>query len=94
MKYYAFKPYATKILKENNYDFVIVWGAILVIYLKFLIKNYKERFILNIRDYFYENNNFIFARMAQLVNFSYMTTISSDGFLKFLPNSEKYQVIL
>ncbi|MBF9287822.1 glycosyltransferase family protein [Staphylococcus haemolyticus] len=94
MKYYAFKPYATKILKENNYDFVIVWGSYTGhLFKNFLIKNYKERFILNIRDYFYENNNFIFARMAQLVNFSYMTTISSDGFLKFLPNSEKYQVI-
>ena len=48
-----FKPYATKILKENNYDFVIVWGSYTGhLFKNFLIKNYKERFILNIRDYF------------------------------------------
>ncbi|MFW3612483.1 capsular biosynthesis protein [Staphylococcus caprae] len=94
MKYYKFKPFATKILRENNYDFVIVWGSYTGhLFKNFLIKNFREKYILNIRDYFYEKNSLVFARMAQLVNFSYMSTISSDGFLEFLPNSFKYQVV-
>lgn len=94
IKYYRFKPFATKILKDNNYDFVIVWGSYTGhLFKNFLIKNFKERYILNIRDYFYEKNSVIYARMAQLINYSFITTISSEGFLEFLPNSSKYQTI-
>ncbi|RIO54105.1 capsular biosynthesis protein, partial [Staphylococcus hominis] len=25
--YYSFKSFASKILKKNNYDFIIVWGS-------------------------------------------------------------------
>ncbi|WP_368863204.1 capsular biosynthesis protein [Staphylococcus hominis] len=93
-KYYGFKAFAKKIIKNNNYDFVIVWGSYTGhLFKNFLIKHFKERYILNIRDYFYEKYDFINSRLAQIINFSYMTTISSDGFLEFLPNSEKYQVV-
>ncbi|WP_277956746.1 hypothetical protein [Staphylococcus lugdunensis] len=94
LKYYSFKSYAIDIIKHNNYDFLIVWGSYTGhLFKKFLTKYYKGRYILNIRDYFYEKNRVVFARMTQLVNFSYMSTISSDGFLKFLPKSKKYQVV-
>lgn len=94
INYYKFKPFAIKILKKNNYDFVIVWGSYTgQLFKNFLIKNFKERYILNVRDYFYEKNCVIFERMAQLVKYSYMTTISSEGFLEFLPESHKYQII-
>lgn len=94
ISYYKFKPFAIKILQKNHYDFVIAWGSYTGhLFKNFLIKNFKERYILNVRDYFYEKNSVIFARMAQLVNYSYMTTISSEGFLEFLPDSHKYQII-
>ncbi|WP_323703209.1 glycosyltransferase [Mammaliicoccus sp. Dog046] len=92
--YYKFKPFAEAIIKKNKYDLVIVWGTYTGhLFKNFLIRNYKERYILNIRDYFHENNKLIFNRMKKLINNSLLTTLSSEGFLKFLPDSEKYQVI-
>lgn len=93
-KYYGFKPFAIKVIEDNKYDFIIVWGSYTgQLFKNFLIKRFKDHYILNIRDYFYEKYSVIYARMAQLVNYSYMTTISSDGFLEFLPSSNKYQII-
>ncbi|MGF2021808.1 capsular biosynthesis protein, partial [Staphylococcus aureus] len=87
-------PYAMKILKENHYDFVIVWGSYTGhLFKSFLEKHYKNKFILNIRDYFFENNKLIKYRMKKIVDASRLTTLSSEGFLKFLPKSEKYRII-
>lgn len=92
--YYRFRPYAMKILKENRYDFVIVWGSYTGhLFKSFLEKHYKNKFILNIRDYFFENNKLIKYRMKKIVDASRVTTLSSEGFLKFLPKSEKYRII-
>lgn len=93
-KYYGFKPYASKLLKNNNYDFVIVWGSYTAhLFKNILKKNYPNKYILNVRDYFYENNKLIKHRMKKIVEKSLITTLSSEGFMKFLPHSNKYQVI-
>lgn len=93
-EYYKFKPYAKKIISQNNYDLIIVWGTYTGhLFKDFLVKKYSNRYILNIRDYFYEKNKMIYYRMKKMVENSLITTISSDGFLEFLPSSEKYQVI-
>ena len=60
---------------------------------RFLERSYKDKFILNIRDYFFENNKLIKYRMKKIVDASRLTTLSSEGFLKFLPKSEKYRII-
>ncbi|WP_419795827.1 capsular biosynthesis protein [Staphylococcus equorum] len=92
--FYKFKAFAEKLIKEKEYDFIIVWGTYTGhLFKKFLIKNYKEKYILNIRDYFFERNRIIFKRMKKLVDNSILTTLSSEGFLEFLPSSKKYQVI-
>ncbi len=42
--YYRFRPYAMKILKENRYDFVIVWGSYTGhLFKSFLEKHYQEK---------------------------------------------------
>lgn len=93
-EYYKFKSYAKKIISQNNYDLIIVWGTYTGhLFKDFLVKKYSNRYILNIRDYFYENNKMIYYRMKKMVENSLITTISSDGFLEFLPKSNKYQVI-
>ncbi|SGW96095.1 capsular polysaccharide synthesis enzyme [Staphylococcus argenteus] len=92
--YYQFKPYAKQILRQNKYDFIIVWGSYTGHLFKgFLKKHYKNKFILNIRDYFYERNKLIKHRMKKIVNASRLTTLSSEGFLSFLPKSGKYRII-
>lgn len=93
-EYYNFKPYAQRIINQNHYDLIIVWGTYTAhLFKDFLVKKYSNRYILNIRDYFYEKNKIVYYRMKKLVENSLITTISSDGFLEFLPPSEKYQVI-
>ena len=92
--FYKFKIFAEKLIKEKEYDLIIVWGTYTGhLFKNFLTKNYKEKYILNVRDYFYENNRFVFKRMKKLVDNSILTTLSSEGFLEFLPSSKKYQVI-
>ncbi|PTE27836.1 capsular biosynthesis protein [Staphylococcus equorum] len=93
-EYYKFKPFAEDVIRKNNYDLLIVWGTYTGHLFKGFLKNkYKNKYILNVRDYFYENNKAIFHRMKHLVKNSLITTISSEGFLRFLPSSDKYQVI-
>ncbi|RIO55501.1 capsular biosynthesis protein, partial [Staphylococcus hominis] len=92
--YYSFKSFASKILKKNNYDFIIVWGSYTgQLFKEILIKKYPGKYILNIRDYFYEKNWLIKKRMKKLVEMSKFTTLSSEGFLKFLPKSQKYKIV-
>ncbi|UTH13599.1 capsular biosynthesis protein [Macrococcus equipercicus] len=94
IKYYQFKPFAEKIIKDNEYDLIIVWGTYTGhLFSRFLIKNYDNKYILNIRDYFYENNKIIYFLLKRLIKHSYFVTLSSEGFYKFLPSSNKYKVI-
>lgn len=95
LEYYKFRPFAKKILKQNKYDFIIVWGSYTAhLFKDVLIQDYKERYIVNIRDYFYENHKFIYLRMKQIIENSYITTLSSPGFMHFLPEvADKLKVI-
>lgn len=93
-EYYKFKPFAKTIINQNNYDLIIVWGSYTGHLFKgFLVNKYNNRYILNIRDYFNEKNKLVYYRMKKLVENSLITTISSEGFLEFLPKSSKYHVI-
>src|SRR5699024_7467203 len=75
-----------KILEENLYDHIIVWRTeTALLFYRYLLKNYKKKFILNIRDYFHEENSFIYYLHRKLIKNSLLTTISSKGFLSFLP---------
>ena len=95
IEYLKFKPFAERIIKDEQYDFIIVWGSYTAHLFKgLLIKKYKEKYIVNIRDYFFEKNKIIKYRMKKVVDNSFLTTLSSEGFLKFLPkSSQKYQVV-
>ncbi len=94
IKYYKFKPFAEKIIKRNNYDLIIVWGSYTAhLFKNFLLKEYRGKYILNIRDYFYENHKYVYLRIKKLIDRSLFTTISSDGFKTFLPASEKLYLI-
>lgn len=90
-KYYSFRPYAKKIIKENKYDFIIVWNSLTaILFSDFLISRFKKKYCLNIRDYFFEKNIFIYLLQKKLIVNSKFTTISSKGFEEFLP---KYKYI-
>lgn len=99
--YYKFRSYAKSILKKNKYDFVITWGTeTAFLFSDYLIRNLKNKYVVNIRDYARLDNKLKFKLMNELVKKSKFTTISSRGFEKFLPkfhyilmNSINYKII-
>lgn len=87
LQYFKFKKFAIPILEMNKYDFIIVWNDVAIfMFAPYLAKKWKGRYCLNIRDYMYEKNLYIYLRFKRVINNSAFTTISSEGFKKFLPH--------
>ncbi|TXD50335.1 MULTISPECIES: glycosyltransferase family 4 protein [unclassified Polaribacter] len=88
--YWLFSRFVVKCLKSNNYDFLtvhtIVMGCFLGNYLK---KEFKSRYIFDIRDYS-PMYPFVKKKVANLIRNSIFTTISSEGFKKWLPKYSNY----
>lgn len=88
MKY---RNFLTKTLKSKNYDRLIVLSTLAgALISDVLTRDYKNKFIFDIRDYTYEHF-WLFRKIEnKVIKASYMTVLSSDGFRSFLPNSDKY----
>lgn len=92
-KYLSFIPFAKKVIVENNYDFIIVWGEIAaLLFADFLSSKYKGKYCLNIRDYCFNKIRYVNNRLVQAIDSAVFTTISSDGFRKFLPKRDYLMV--
>ncbi|TDP11581.1 hypothetical protein [Halanaerobium congolense] len=88
--YYKYKNFLIKHLKNNNYNKLIVFGVQLTFFLNnYLLKNYKNKFIIDIRDY---HKLIYFFRLNKLINYSFSTIISSPGYKNWLPESDKYLI--
>lgn len=92
-KYYKFKSYAKDIIKNNKYDFIIVWNSFTAfMFCEFLSNKYKNKYCINIRDYAYEKYLPIYLKMKKVIKSSSFTSISSNGFKQFLPNHDYIMV--
>lgn len=85
--YYKFKRFISKKISEKKYEKIIVFGIQLAFFLQPLLKDYKNKYILDIRDY---NRVIRFFNIKIAINNSTFTVLSSPGFKKWLPNTEKY----
>ena len=88
-----FRRYVKKIIKQEEYKYIITWqttGAYLLV--DFLIRRYKNRYVVNIRDYVAEKKFPFNIMIKQLVRHAALTTISSEGFKSFLPQSKYVKV--
>ena len=84
--YLKFRKFATRILKENNYDQVILLQtSVGVLLSSVLLNKYKRNYILDIRDYTFEKNIFFYKLVERLVRNSSLNVISSKGYTEFLP---------
>lgn len=89
-----FKKYAEKTLRENKYDFVIVWREqTAAIFADFLRKHYFQRYCVNIRDLWSKYNVFITVGLKKALKGSNFNTIASEGFLSYLPSKYQYLFI-
>lgn len=84
--YFSFRRFVLNILKKNHYDGVILLqtSAAILIY-TVLLKTYPNKYVIDIRDYTFENNKAFFLIEKRLIEKSMHTVISSPGYKNFLP---------
>lgn len=88
-----YKRYATEVIKREKFDFVIVLHSIPGILLyKIILKKYAGKFIFDYRDITYEKNVFYKHCICSLVENSYATYVSSEGFKEILPQTSKIHI--
>lgn len=81
-----FRKAAIRELKKSKSDFVIVLTTMPAILLSgYLIRNYKGKYLVDVRDYTYENFKPYYAVEKRVMKYAAMRVISSPGFKKFLP---------
>ena len=90
LDYYKYSRFVTKKLNNNNYDKIIVFGIQLLFFLRYsLIKNYCNKFIIDIRDY---NIVLKYFNIDKIIKYSNFVVLSSEGYKTWLPSSNKYVI--
>ena len=85
-----YKYIVEKIIKKEQYTYLIILTTLPGVLLnKILLKQFKNKYIFDIRDYTYEKYGFYKKIVDKLIDKSYFTAISSKGFMKFLNASTK-----
>lgn len=86
LSYYVYASDVKKIVKREKYDFLIVLTMNNAVYLaQWLKNNYRQKYILDIRDYTHENIDLYFHFEKIAVENSLLNVISSKKFESFLP---------
>ena len=86
--FFAYKKFVLNILKENNYDkAIILYSLPAVLLRRYLKKYFSENYIFVYTDYTFENNPIYKSWIKTVVNNARFTTVTSKGFLRYLPKS-------
>ena len=94
LKYLLFYPYVHSVLRKENYDLLIVWNDVAIcMFADYLSYFYNGKFCLNVRDNMWYDKWFNKYRYAKVFSKSIFTTISSTGYLDFLPKDKKINYI-
>ena len=89
--YMKFLPYAKKILNKNKYDFVIVWNDLAIfMFADYLPSKYAGKYCLNVRDNMGYDKKSRRKRYEKVFKNAAFNTISSKGYLDFLPEGIEY----
>lgn len=87
-----YRKFAKNVLKTENYDFIIVLHSLTGILIFDKLKRYKNRFIFDYRDSTYEKVNLFRKKVCNLVKYSKVTFVSSDGFRAFFPKNYQNKI--
>lgn len=86
-----YKKFIKKRLEGEKYDLLVILTTIPAILLSNYLKiNYSNKYIVDIRDYTYENIMIYKKILKNVINKCAITVISSDYFKEFLPDKRKY----
>lgn len=89
INFLKFRAEAIRLLKKSRYDFVFVLTTMPAVLLSgFLSRRYKGKYLVDVRDYTYENIKLYALVEKRALKNSAMNVISSPGFRKFLPDAE------
>ena len=92
-KYFDFISVSRKlkeIIDNGHYTHLILVNTIWAMLLRHtLLSHFRNRYILDVRDYKCETITGYQFFLKDIINNSFFTTISSDGFREFLPKSAK-----
>lgn len=88
-----YRRFASKVIQNGNYDFIIVLHTLPGILIADILKKYKGRFILDYRDSTYENFTSFKKIVAFLVKWSRLTFVSSDAFRRYLPADQSDKIV-
>lgn len=89
--YIKYKKEIINYLKNNSFDIIIPLHQIIFLLIgNFLLRNYKYKYIYDVRDYSYEKYYFVRKIQNKLVNKSIINIISSEGFKEFLPEAKYF----
>lgn len=84
---YPFK--ARKVLKSKNYDFVFALTTMPGVFLaNYLIRNYTDKYLIDIRDYTKEHIRGYYNTEKRVVQNAAINVISSPDYTEFLPEAE------
>ncbi|MFE4896542.1 glycosyltransferase family protein [Peribacillus butanolivorans] len=87
--FFGYRKYAVQILKKHSFDMIVVLHSTPgVLLYDLLTKKYKKKYILDYRDFTYENQSIYKKVIHNLVNNSLATFVSSDAYRKYLPNTD------
>jgi hypothetical protein len=90
LDYFKYCKFIKKRLNEENFDRLIICGIPLAYFLKkYLLKYFKGRYIIDIRDY---HKIIKITSINNLVENSVFTVLSSPGFKEWLPKVGKYYI--
>lgn len=80
-------------IRKGKYTSIIVLTTVPAILIcDILLKDYKGRYIIDIRDYTHEQNKLYYSIVEKLVDGADSVVLSSEAFKQFLPASDKYVV--
>ncbi len=83
----SFRKAVIKQLSSVKYDFVIVLTTFPAVLLGgFLRRKYKNRYLVDVRDFTHENNKIFYELEKKALKNAAMRVISSEGFKNFLPS--------
>lgn len=90
LDYYKYMTFVQKRLKKFEYDKIIIFGIQLSYFLKrYIISNYKGKYIIDIRDH---NKIVNYFNISRIIENSDFTVISSPMYKQWLPKGDKYVI--
>ena len=92
--FWNYRRYALSLLDRERFDYIAVLHSLPgVLLLDRLLRDYRGRFFFDYRDVTYESFPPYRGIIHKLVDASRLTFISSDGFRRVLPRSEKLHTV-